>query len=138
MSISAIILLIPGILFIILGILLVNHYRLHPERERSLTNILFPFLLGIIFITTVITGYGLIIPLFLLIISIIVGIHSKYTSIKHLEIKKEQDEYKKKSREMHKKHPFYKILRICKYIWLVCAVLLGVFLLVVVLFNVTF
>lgn len=138
MGIGAIILLIPGILFVILSILIINHYRLHPERKRDLKIILFPFLLGIIFITGVITGYGLIIPLSLLIISIISYIHSKYTSIKHPEIKKQQEEYRKKSREMYKKHPLYKILRITKYIWLVCAVLLGVFLLVVVLFNVTF
>jgi len=44
MGIGAIILVIPGILFIILGILLVNHYRLHPEREKDLITILFPFL----------------------------------------------------------------------------------------------
>ncbi len=138
MSISAIILLIPGILFIILGILLVNHYILHPERERNLTNILFPFILGIIFITSVITGYGLIILLFLIIISIITYIYSKYASIKHPEMKKQQDEYKKKSREMYRKHPFYKILRICKYIILACAVFFGLFLVVVVLFNITF
>jgi hypothetical protein len=43
MGIGAVIVLIPGILFIILGILFVNHYRLHPERKRDLTLILFPF-----------------------------------------------------------------------------------------------
>ena len=138
MGIVAVIILMQGIFFVILSILIINHYRLHPERKRDLTLILFPFILGIIFITGVITGYGLIIPVSLIIIFIIVYIYSKYTLIKHPEIKKKQDEYRKKSREMRKKHPSYKILRIIKYIWLVCAVLLGAFIAWVVLFNITF
>ena len=138
MGIVAIIVLMQGIFFIILGILLVNHYRLHPERKRDLTLILFPFLLGIIFIIGVIVGYGLIIPVSLFIIFIIIYICSKYTSIKHPEIKKQQDEYRKKSREMRKKHPLYKFLRIIQYIGLACVVFLIVFIVVVALFNITF
>lgn len=36
MGIGAIFSLIMGILFIILGILAINHYRLHPEKEKAL------------------------------------------------------------------------------------------------------
>ena len=138
MGIGAIILLIPGILFIILGILLVNHYRLHPERERSLISILFPFFLGILFITGTITGYGWLIGLSLIIISIISYIYSKYISIKNPEMKKKQEEALEKSRETLKKHPLYKIQRILTYIMLACAVFLGAFILIVVLFDITF
>jgi len=134
MGIGAIILLINGIFFIILGILAINHYRLHPEKEVTLIYILFPFILGIIFITGAIMGYSWFIALSLIIISFISPIHSKYTSIKHPEIKKQREE----SREVYKKTSIYKFMRISRYILLVWGIFLGIFILIVVLFNITF
>jgi multisubunit Na+/H+ antiporter MnhG subunit len=142
MGIIAIFSLIMGILFMILGILAVNHYRLHPEKEKALISALFPFILGIIFITCTIAGYIWIIVLLLLIISIISHIYSRYTSIKYPEMKKKQEDSREKTLEIYKKHPIrYRLLRISRYmvyIMLACAVFLGVFIVGVVLFNITF
>ncbi|MEL7669566.1 hypothetical protein [Methanobacterium sp.] len=142
MGIGAILFLIIGIFFIILGILAVNHYRLHPEKEGALIYILFPFILGIIGIMGAITGYIGLIILLLFIMSIISHIYSKYISIKNPEMKKKQEESREKALEIYKKHPpLYKLLRISRYmmyILLAFAIFLTAFIIIVVLFNVTF
>ena len=134
--------LIIGIFFIILGILAINHYRLHPEKEGALISILFPFILGIIGIIGAITGYIGLVILLVFIMSIIGHIYSKYILIKNPEMKKKQEEAREKSQEIYKKHPLiYKFLRISRYmmyIMLACAVFLTAFIIIVVLFNVTF
>jgi len=149
MGIGAIFFLIQGIFFIILGILAANHYRLHPEKERALISILFPFILGIPFIIGAITGIGIIIALSFIIsiiTSIALSIYSKYISIKNPEVTKKQEESREKAREkareIYKKHPLiYKFLRISRYmmyIMLTFAIFLIAFIIIVVLFNVTF
>ncbi|MGB9978182.1 hypothetical protein [Methanobacterium sp.] len=146
MGISAIFSFIIGIFFIILGILVINHYRLHPEKEGALISILFPFLLGIPLIISAITGYiGIIIFLYFIIsiiTSIALRIYFKYISNKNPEIKKQQDESREKALEIYKKHPLlHKLLRISRYlmyIMLACAIFLTAFIIIVVLFNITF
>jgi len=131
-----------GYFFIILGILAINHYRLHPEKEGALISILVPFILGIIGIIGAITGYIGLIILSSFIISIILHIYSKYTSIKYPEMKKKQEESREKALEIYKKHPLlYKLLRISRYmmyVMLTCAIFLSAFILIVVLFDITF
>ena len=134
MGIGALFFLIIGIFFIILGILIINHYRLHPEKEGALISILIPFILGIIGIISAITGYIWLIILSSFIIGIIHHIYSKYISIKYPEMKKKQD----KSREIAKKHPLYKFVRISRYILLAVAIFFSIFILIIVLFNITF
>ncbi len=134
MGIDTIFFLIPGIFFIILSIFIYNHYRLHPEKERSMIAILFPFIVGIIFITSAITGYFGFIILFLFISTITSYIYSKYTLNKNPEMKKNREKYM----EIYKKRPIYKFLRITSYMILICAIILGVFVLIIVLFNITF
>jgi hypothetical protein len=134
MEIRAIIFLIMGIFFIIFSALIINHYRLHPEKEGVLISTLVPFTLGIILVIGAITGYIKLIILLLFIIPIICHIYSKYTSIKYPEMKKK----KEKAKEIYKKYPFYKFLRIVRYILLGCATLIGIFILIIVLFNITF
>lgn len=134
MGIIAIFYLIIGIFSIIFSIIVYNHYRLYPEKEGALVFTLFPFILGIIFIIGAITGYFSPIILSLFIISIMCYIYSKYTSIKHPEMKKARE----KNMEIYKKHPLYKMFRIARYIMLGCAILLGIFVSIVVLFNITF
>lgn len=142
MGISAILFFIIGTFFIILGVLAINHYRLHPEKEGALISILFPFILGIIGIIGAITGYIGLIILILFIISIIIHIYSKYISIKNPEMKKKQEEAREKALEIYKKHPLlYKLLKISRYmmyIMLACAIFLTAFIIIIVLFNVTF
>lgn len=134
MGIDAIFFLIPGIFFIIFSIFVYNHYRLHPEKERSIISILFPLITGIIFSISAITGYIGLIILFLFISTITSYIYSKYTLNKHPEMKKNREKYM----EIYKKRPIYKFLRIASYITLTCAIFLGVFVLIIVLFNITF
>ncbi|WP_218105040.1 hypothetical protein [Methanobacterium sp. A39] len=65
----------------------------------------------------------------------------KYTSNKHPEIKKNREEYLEKlekHREMYKKASFYKFMRISSYIMLGCIVFLGAFIIIVVVFDITF
>lgn len=128
MGIGAIFSLIMGIFFIILGILIINSHRLHPEEELTLISILFPFILGIIGIMGAITSY---IGLTGLLVFIIVMSFSIYFKRKYPEIMKNQ----KKFQEIYKKQPLYKFSR---YILLGWGIFLGAFILILVLFNVTF
>ncbi|MCE7698226.1 MAG: hypothetical protein K8E24_005115 [Methanobacterium paludis] len=133
-EIGAIFYLIIGIFFIIFSILAINHYRLHPEKEGALISTLIPFILGMLLIIGIITGHIELIILSFFIIFIIILIYPTYNSIKYPEMKKKRE----KAQEVYKKHPLYKLLRICRYILLACATFLGIFVLIVVLFNITF
>lgn len=78
-----------------------------------------------------ITGYIGLTGLLLVIIVMIVSIYYK-RKYPEMERKREED------MEIYKKHPLYKFLRISRYVMIACAVFLGVFIAVVVLFNITF
>ena len=133
--------LIMGIFFIIVGCLVVNDYIKNSERKVSWISIIFPFILGIIGIMGAIYGF----ISFLLVIAFVIYIiffgYSKYISNKDPEIKENREEYLEKlekHREMYKKTSAYRFMRILRYIMLGCTVLLGVFILIVIIFNITF
>lgn len=127
MGIIAISLLIIGIFNLIACSLIVNHYKRNPEKGWDWVVVSLPFLYGIVFIICAITGYiWLPIP-FIFVSGIIFRIH---TARKYPELKKR--------RERYKQSPFYRISRILSYILLGFAILLILFILVVVLFNITF
>jgi hypothetical protein len=131
--------LIMGIFFIIVGCLAVNQYI--RNREGTLISIIFPFILGIIGIMGAIYGFISFLLVIAFVIFIIFSGYSKYISYKHPEIKKNREEYLEKlekHREMYKKTSFYKFMRVSRYIMLACIIFLTVFILIVVLFNITF
>ena len=136
MEIGSIFFLILGIFFIIFSILVYNHFRHHPKKVGSMIFVLFPFILGIIFIIGAITGHIGLVLLLSFVIFIVINIYSKYVSFKYPEIKKNRE----KNMEIFKKHPhpLFKFLRIVRYILLACAIFLGIFVIIVVLFNITF
>jgi hypothetical protein len=136
MGIDAIFFLILGIFFIIFSILVYNHFRHHPKQVGSMTSVLFPFILGIIIILGAITGHLVLVISASFVIFIVINIYSKYVSIKYPEIKKNRE----KNMEIFKKHPhpIFKILRIARYIILGCAIFLSIFVIIIVLFNITF
>ena len=136
---SLIISLIMGIFFIIVGCLAVNQYI--RNREGTLISIIFPFILGIIGIYCAIWGYISLLLVIAFVTYIVIYSCSKYISYKHPEIKENREEYLEKlekHREMYKKTSAYKFMRISRYIMLGCAVFLGTFILIVVVFNITF
>lgn len=119
--------LILGILNIIWGILGINKFKRDPNRSLIL---LVPFIYAFIFIMGAISGDIWFTVLSLIILSILFRI---YTSI-NPEMKKKQD----KSWEIAKKHPLYKFVRIVRYILLAVAIFFSIFILIIVLFNITF
>ena len=97
MGIGDVIFLIIGIFFIILGILIINHYIRNHEKEEALIIILSPFILGIICIISVITGYTGLMGLLIFIITSILYIYGrKYPKVKqHPEVKEHLEVHKK-------------------------------------------
>jgi hypothetical protein len=130
MEISTIFVLIMGILVLIFSILLINHFRLHPEKNGTILSISL-VTLGIILVIGAITGLTSLLIILYLIISLL---YYKYTLIKNPEIRKKRE----KSKEILKKHPLYKILRISQYIMLTCAIFLRLIISIMVIFNITF
>ena len=136
MEIGAIFFLILGIFFIIFSILVYNHFKHHPKKVGYVILVLFLFILGIISIIGAITGHIGLVILLSFVMLIVINIYSKYVSIKYPEIKKNRE----KNMEIFKKHPhpLFKLLRFVRYVLLGCAIFLCVFVLIVVVFNITF
>ncbi len=128
--------LIMGIFFIIVGCSAVNDYIRNPGKKVSLISVIFPFILGIIGIMGAIYGFISILLLITFIIFIIFYSYSLYVSIKYPEKQEEYMEKWEKHREIYKKPPLYNYLRIFQYIMLACAIFCGIFILVVVLFDI--
>jgi Ca2+/Na+ antiporter len=125
MGIGAIFSLVIGIVFIIYGILLVNHYIRKPEEERALIITSFSFILGITGIIGAVTGYDGLVGLILLIICVIGSIYLKK---KHPEIEKHREMY----HEIYGKDLFSTISKILVKIAVFCSVLLFLVILVIV------
>ena len=130
MGIGAIFSLIMGIVFIIYGILLVNHYMRKPEEEGALITTSFSFILGIIGIIGAITGYVGLVGLILLIICVMSSIYLKK---KHPELKKHQEKY----HEIYGNDLFSTIAGILGKIAVFCFALLFLVILVIVFFKLT-
>ena len=130
MSIGAIFLLIIGVLLIIFSILILNHFRLHPEKEGAVISFLTPFILGILWIISAITDYLGWIILSIFIFCIVMIIYSRYNP----EMRKRRE----KNKEILKNYPIYKFLRIAQYFVVACAIIVTFLVLVIVLFNVRF
>ncbi|WP_144017521.1 hypothetical protein [Methanobacterium lacus] len=130
MEISAIFVLIMSILVLIFSILVINHYRLHPEKDGTILSISL-VTLGIILVIGAITDLT---SLLILLYLIIFLLYYKYTLNKNPEIRKNRE----KGKEILKKHPTYKILRISQYIMLACAIFLSLIISIIVIFNIKF
>lgn len=128
MGIGAIFSLIMGIVFIIYGILLVNHYIRKPEEEGALITTLFSFSLGILSIIGAITGYVGLVGLILLIFCVIGSIYLKK---KHPEIKEHREKY----HESYGKDLFFTISEILGKIMVFCFGILLLVILVIVLLH---
>lgn len=135
MTIGVILFLIIGIFLIIFSILIINHYRLHPEKEGAALAFGTPFSIGILFIISAITDYGAFILLSLIIFGIIFSIYNKYNP-KHKKRRERNDEI------LFKKYPSFKLIsklwKITSYLLLVMATFLLIFVFVVVYFNIRF
>lgn len=137
MSFGAIVFLIIGIFLIIFSILILNHYRLHPKKGSNLLFFEF-FVLGIIVFLGALTDNLGLMWLLIIIVTTILGLYARICKI---HILNKNPELKKKleiQREIFKNHPIYKLMKISQYLLLACATTLGVFVLIVVLFNVKF
>lgn len=137
MSFEAIVFLIIGIFLIIFSILIFNHYRLHPKKG---SNFLFfeTFVIGIIVFLGALTDNLGLMWFLIIIITTVMWIYSRIYKRQFLN---KNPEIKKKleiQREIFKNHPVYKLMKILQYLVLAFATTLGVFVLVVVLFNMKF
>lgn len=133
MTIGVILFLIIGIFLIIFSILIINHYRLHPEKEGAVIAFGTPFSFGIIFIISAITDYSAFIPLLFTIFCIIFSIYYRFNS-------KQKKRREKNDEILFKKYPsfklIFKLLKITSYLLLVMATFLLIFVFVVVYFNI--
>jgi hypothetical protein len=133
MTIECIIFFILGIFLVIFSILVLNHYRLHPEKEGGTATCLTLFIIGIIVFLGSITEYFGFLMLALLLFGLIMSIYNRYTLNKNPEKRKIHE----KNKELLKKHPIYKWFKITEYLALICAIM-GAFVLAIILFNIRF
>ncbi len=130
--------LIMGIFFIIVGCLAVKDYIRNSGKNVSLISLVFSFILGIVGIMGAIYGFFSFLVLFGFISYIIFLCSSRYISIKYPRKQEEYQEQWEIRREMYKNSPQYKYIKIARYIMLACAIFLTAFIIIVVLFNITF